>query len=402
MESEPELPAPAGAVENDVVPEAPVEVEEAKPAREIPPIPPVIDVTDLDWEAIRAAVIARRTVLPVAAVVERLEQMLASPPAMMFDAFRSSADDRAIHVMALDDDPPLWIIGDLHGDLLALEAGLALIHRESPDGARIVFLGDFFDDAGDPLAVLVRVLDLVLATPANIAIVCGNHEEALGHDGQRFTATVAPSDFSELLNTRLDDPSVVALGLLTIRLAARLPRALFLPDGLFVTHGGFPLTDLHEELRATSAWNDERCLADFTWTRAHPRARRKIPNRVSRGSQFGYEDFAAFCALAADLGRPVTHMVRGHDHVDERFAIYPAYAATPVLTTVALSRRLPRELMGPHARVPTLARWVRGALPQVHRLHIPDTVVNDLYPEPIESEVQETTDAVAPTEGASQ
>jgi hypothetical protein len=64
-------------------------------------------------------------------------------------------------------------------------------------------------------------------------------------------------------------------------------------------------------------------------------------------------------------------MVRGHDHADDRYEIYPAYEAHPVLTTVALSRRLDREAFGPFERVPTIARWVPGALPQVHRLHVP-------------------------------
>jgi hypothetical protein len=52
-----------------------------------------------------------------------------------------------------------------------------------------------------------------------------------------------------------------------------------------------------------------------------------------------------------------------------------------VLTTVALSRRLGREMFGPYGRVPTVARWVRGALPQVHRLHIPERLVRACYPE---------------------
>ena len=83
----------------------------------------------------------------------------------------------------------------------------------------------------------------------------------------------------------------------TVRLIARAPRALFFPDGLLVAHGGFPLSDLHSRLAETGDWNDPACLSDFTWARAHPKARRKMPNRFSRGSQFGYEDFADFCAL---------------------------------------------------------------------------------------------------------
>ena len=73
-------------------------------------------------------------------------------------------------------------------------------------------------------------------------------------------------------------------------------------------------------------------------------------------------------------------MVRGHDHVDERYEIYPAYASHPVLTTVALSRRLEREPFGVYERVPTIARWVPGALPQVHRLCVPGHMVHEVYP----------------------
>jgi len=119
-----------------------------------------------------------------------------------------------------------------------------------------------------------------------------------------------------------------------------------------------------------------------------------MPNRASRGSQFGHEDFAAFCALSAELGRPVTHMVRGHDHVDERYEIYPAYAAHPVLTTVALSRRLDREPFGPFERVPTIARWVEGALPEVHRLHVPAALVREIYAGDIVPAERDSSDGV--------
>ena len=301
----------------------------------------------------------------------------------MFDADRADAGDRAIRVSAQDDSIPLWIIGDLHGDLLALEAALALMRSQATHSAppRVIFLGDFFDDEGFGLEVLVRVFELIIEAPERVCVVAGNHDEALSYDGSRFGSSVSPSDFADFLNANLAHEWIERAGKLAIRLTAQAPRALFFPDGLLIAHGGFPLLDLHPALAEKGDWNDPACLSDFVWARAHPKARRKMPNRFSHGSQFGYEDFADFCALSARLGRPVTHLVRGHDHVEERYAIYPAYQHHPVLTTVALSRRLPRERFGLYERAPTMARVVIGGLPQVYQLHIPADLINWCFPQ---------------------
>jgi hypothetical protein len=215
-----------------------------------------------------------------------------------------------------------------------------------------------------------------------VCVVAGNHDEALSFDGARFASTVSPSDFADFLNAHRTHEWIERTAKLAIRLTERAPRALFLPDGMLIAHGGFPLGDLHPRLEETGDWNDPACLADFIWCRAHPKARRKMPNRYSRGSQFGHEDFADFCALAGRLGRPVRRMVRGHDHPEDRYAVYPAYAAHPLVTTVALSRRLPREQFGPYERVPTLVRWVESRLPEVHRLHLPPALVRAAFPPP--------------------
>jgi hypothetical protein len=382
-----EAPAATGDAEATLAPEPEPEPE---PEPHVPAVPPVVDVVDLDWEAVAAAVRPAEVRARARETVERLEAILdlAAGPGLLFDEHRATPDDRAIHVAALDGAAPLWFVGDLHGDLLALEAALALVRRDAAGGPspRIVFLGDLFDDGGFGLEVLLRVFELIAADPASVCLLTGNHDEALSFDGARFGASVSPSDFSESLNAQLAHEWVVRAGKVAVRLFADAPRALFFPDGLLAAHGGFPLADLHAELRATGDFNRPACLSDFVWTRAHPRARKKLPNRVSRGSQFGYEDFAAFCALTAELGRCVTHMVRGHDHVEERYAVYPAYASHPVLTTVALSRRLPREPFGPPTRVPTVARWVPGALPQVHRLHLPPTLVGAIFPEAMDGD----------------
>ena len=394
---------PDAVLPADAAPAAEIDVQSAPPPLPPPPIPPVVDVADLDWAAIRGAVLHSGMRARMRDTVERMEMLLDREhgPGLLFDADRAGAGDRAIRVASLTDDAPLWFVGDLHGDLLALEAALALARRDARDGPapRFVFLGDLFDDGGYGLEVVLRVFELMLDSPSSICFLAGNHDEALGYTGAKFTATVSPSDFSDFLNAHLAHEWITRAGKLAVRLAASAPRALFLPDGLLVTHGGFPLVDLHDMLRETRHWNHPRCLTDFTWTRAHPKARKKMPNRFSRGSQFGHEDFAAFCALATELERPVTHMVRGHDHVDERFEIYPAYAPHPVLTTVALSRRLPRELFGPHVRVPTIARWVKGALPQVHRLLVPDALVREIFPEELDTDAPVTAEPGGAADG---
>jgi hypothetical protein len=371
--------------------ETPSEVSHPEDAVNTPPaLLPVIDVDDLDWAALRQMIKTGAIRARIDSTVGRMNALLGTPASeMLFDVYRSSPNDRAIRLGDIG-EAPLWFIGDLHGDLLALEAALNLIHNHPQYGsksARIVFLGDLFDDEGFGLEVLLRIYELILVDPAAICMIAGNHDEALAHDGSRFISTVTPSDFSEFLNTRHGDRSITVAAQLAIRLFANAPRALFFPDGLLVAHGGFPLTDLHANLRETGDWNSSSCLSDFVWARAHPTARKKIPNRFTRGSQFGYEDFASFCSLASSLGRPVTHMVRGHDHVEHRYLFYPAYGAHPILTTVALSRRLSREFVGTYERVPTIALYTKQAVPQIFRLKIPSELVRDVYPEPLETAI---------------
>jgi len=337
------------------------------------------------------------------AIVEPMEALLdrVGGPGMLFDGDRAHSADRAIRVSNMDDASPLWIIGDLHGDLLALESALAQIQQAAaPDGAapRIIFLGDFIDDEGYGLEVLLRVFELIVEAPHRICVIVGNHDQALSYDGKQFASSVVPADFADFLNANRAHEWIERTGKLALRLTAHAPCALFFPDGLLVAHGGFPLLDLHPALVETGNWNDPKCLSDFVWSRAHPKARRKMPNRYSKGSQFGYEDFADFCALTARLGRPVTHMARGHDHVDERYAVYPAYHAHPVLTTVALSRRLNREQFGPFERAPTLARVIAGALPQVYQLFPPVELIAEVFPPPQQADASGTdTSEVEPT-----
>ena len=117
----------------------------------------------------------------------------------------------------------------------------------------------------------------------------------------------------------------------------------------------FRLTDLHTQncrIRVIGMFRPA-CLISSGHEPTQRHARRSLT--VSREGASSVTRILQRFALASSLGRPVTHMVRGHDHVEQRFAIYPAYGATPILTTVALSRRLSRELFGSYERTPTVA-----------------------------------------------
>ena len=351
----------------------------------------VLEVRSLDWDRIRAAVANPISGERAERIIGRMEERLAGggPIGLAFEEYAAGPADQAIQIRENWPVGEVWFVGDLHGDLLALEAALQHIDRSGGGGdARIVFLGDLFDDGVHAAEVVLRIFELILDGPMRVTVVTGNHDEALSFDAGRFQSSVLPSDFTDWLNARMHEnhPWAERLGRLIVHFFRRTPRALFFPDGLFVAHAGIPHTDLHAGLEAAGNWNDPRILQDFVWLRAHPRARKRIPNRTTRGSEFGREDFAAFTELATRMGRPVSRMLRGHDHLEDRFAVFPAWAAHPALTINTLSHRLPREVFGPYERVPVIARWVRGELPEVRRLFIPPELIHEIYPEPGASE----------------
>ena len=138
-----------------------------------PPSPPVIEIDDLAWNALGKMVKAGDIRANIESTVSEMEKLLCKPGGaeMLFDLYRASPEDRAIQVPDVG-EMPLWFIGDLHGDLLALEAALTLIYSHPQYGtrhSRIVFLGDLFDDEGFGLEVLLRIFELIVAEPEQSA-----------------------------------------------------------------------------------------------------------------------------------------------------------------------------------------------------------------------------------------
>ena len=218
----------------------------------------------------------------------------------------------------------------------------------------------------------------------------GNHDLSLGYDeaSQNFTSKVSPCDFGDWLNFQPQNSPWRKLARAAIEFFAAAPRAVLLPGGTLVSHGGVPHTDRRPLLQTASDLNRDECLDDFVWTRAAESAKRKVPNRASHGCQFGILDFQEFCEHAeALLKLPVLGLVRGHDHVPERWQFLERYRPHWLLTINAMSWRQ-RDAFGPFERKPVIARWVRNGPPEVHRLEIPADIIHFLYDPPPEKHAE--------------
>lgn len=80
-------------------------------------------------------------------------------------------------------DRPLYVVGDIHGHLDALEDLLRLIDADVPArGARnpvLVFVGDLVDRGEHSAAVLARVQTMCTNLPDNLVCLMGNHERMM-------------------------------------------------------------------------------------------------------------------------------------------------------------------------------------------------------------------------------
>jgi hypothetical protein len=271
--------------------------------------------------------------------------------------------------------PENWfILGDIHGDFYALSNALKYITKTCPD-FRLIFLGDLIDRGPHPMECLWLLLAYATRFPERILWIAGNHDVAVHEkeDGS-FWGSVQPSEFLDHLNA-IDSwtPFRREFGREFIELVKDLPRAVLFPDGLLVTHGGFPLVDLHKDLQliqdsaGTTGWlNSPQALQDFTWTRI-TRSPRKIPNRQSTGCSYGFNDFAAFCDVTKDFF-PTSRLVTGHDHPAGGIDLHPEWKTHAALTLkgygFADDYERPDAFHSKYQKNLAIARCRRGDIPE--------------------------------------
>lgn len=324
-------------------------------------------------------------------------------PGGPFDAFRSSLKEKFIVPGAVQGNN-IWVLGDVHGDFVALEAALSFIttfteiQREAPNSEKspqhlpdpplIILLGDLIDDGRHGHHVVSRIMTLMVENPARICLIAGNHDAALQWTGTEFTSNVVPAEYSEWLNQHIEDgdEQYKELAQAYITLIDASLRGLLLPDGTLLAHGGVPHTDLHKDITSLAGLNKENAFNDLIWNRLHPRAEFKYPNRHRSGSEVGIDDFNAFCKILSNIsGIEVTNMIRGHDHINDaaRYDVYESYQNPKVLTINTMGHMLSRENLGPYFRSGCVAQLQSdGGMPCIYKLNVPDDVVSEFYPQP--------------------
>lgn len=139
-------------------------------------------------------------------LLERVSQLCARQGRLI----ELSAEGRAVFV------------GDTHGDI---EASQIVIERYLNSQTTLVFLGDYVDRGPQSLENILFLLGQKLKHPKNIFLLQGNHE---GWGFAQFT----PADFWQSLSEERRARFAETL--------ARLPLALWAPNGVLAVHAGLP------------------------------------------------------------------------------------------------------------------------------------------------------------------
>lgn len=141
------------------------------------------------------------------------------------------------------DAEPVMIIGDIHGDLQALE--YVIEKREEMNCKNLLFLGDYVDRGPQGTEVLIRLFRMKIEDPEHIFLLRGNHETV---DMNVYYGFLEEIGFDEGFLLRVS------------RTYEKMPIAAVLSGQTFCVHGGINGTGSIDNISKEEAfpylWND--------------------------------------------------------------------------------------------------------------------------------------------------
>jgi len=296
----------------------------------------------------------------------------------MSSAFGRTGD--AVCTLArLPEEQPLWIIGDVRGDAIALASALAFIDEadRAHAPAAIAFLGDWTGGSAGDAACAALVLERFVAAPERTLLLRGDRE---------WSAPL-PFEMPSGIRTMPRTPAVESLHAEACEaveaVAERLPALALLPDELVLVHGSLPRMSRLRDLKSLDdlARNDA-ALRDCVMGRQHLREMRIQAGEREGGLILGVEDFEQALRKLQELGgRPISRMVRGQDAAPEGFRWFKAYGPGVLLTLTTMADAMP-DSAGGGRRCPCVGRFKSGTI-RVVRMKVPDEVAllgDQLFP----------------------
>ena len=153
-------------------------------------------------------------------------------------------------------DPPLYIVGDIHGNILDLIR--IFILAQTPPKSRFLFLGDYVDRGPCSLCVICLLYAMQLAYPDHVYLIRGNHEFESINSTYGFQDEVlfffGTNDLFLTINKTFE----------------YLPIAAVIKNQMFCVHGGLSPT-LHslaqiESIQRPFKTYESDFVADLLWS----------------------------------------------------------------------------------------------------------------------------------------
>ena len=281
-------------------------------------------------------------------------------------------------VRRLPDDRPLWIVGDMRGDALALAATLAFIDEADgkDDRAFVAMLGDWTGGVAGDAACVAMVLERFAAAPDRTLLLRGDREWS--HAGERAASGLRNMPCDASLEQRHASLRQRLQGVVDM-----LPAIALLPEGVVLAHGSLPRTNRLAQVDSLEALAaNAGALRDCTLGRLHPRDARVQAGDRDGGVIMGVQDFReSLAAIGRITGCAANRLVRGQDAAPEGFRWFRAYGEGSVLTITTMADALP-EAAGGGRRRPCVAR-LKGGRIRVARLELPEELAflgDQLFP----------------------
>lgn len=133
------------------------------------------------WPEIKAAIYAPISNTQITNLATKLKTLVSSGVSLFcFDQYRTFPAETFIAVPPDAEIPPLWFVGDIHGDLLAFFVSQQFIsHTNQNATPSTFFLGDLFDRGKFDKEVFYHFLTMIVDHPGQHAFVVGNHDAGL-------------------------------------------------------------------------------------------------------------------------------------------------------------------------------------------------------------------------------